>query len=90
MCLPNGTWANRADYGHCKPLNNIEEIPIEVGLKELKKKISPLNLPNRWFLCFRKWNRIFIRLISIISDIVFRFLGFQLHCLYSSISSRFK
>ncbi|KPM05692.1 diuretic hormone receptor-like protein, partial [Sarcoptes scabiei] len=33
MCLPNGTWANRADYGHCKPLNNIEEIPIEVQVR---------------------------------------------------------
>nr|XP_027202966.1 diuretic hormone receptor-like [Dermatophagoides pteronyssinus] len=29
MCLPNGTWAERADYDQCKALNTAIPIPIE-------------------------------------------------------------
>nr|XP_046920088.1 diuretic hormone receptor-like isoform X2 [Dermatophagoides farinae] len=29
MCLPNGTWAERADYDQCKALNLAIQIPIE-------------------------------------------------------------
>ena len=31
MCLPNGTWAERADYDQCKALNTAIPIPIEVN-----------------------------------------------------------